>query len=80
MKFGVSFSIRQCRNFQIYATKTLNWLVENVGFTRFRLMSYWNEHENIQGGHDFKELNKQIKRIEDADGEITFCLGARQPR
>jgi hypothetical protein len=43
-------------------------------------MSYWNEHEKVQGEYDFAELDKQFKKIEKADGKISLCLGARQPR
>lgn len=80
MKFGVSFSIKQCRNFNIDPVETLDWLIKDMGFKRFRLMSYWNEHEKLQGTYNFNELDKQIKQIEEAGGEITLCLGARQPR
>ncbi|MGH9858213.1 MAG: hypothetical protein ACRD4B_10255, partial [Acidobacteriota bacterium] len=78
-KFGVSFSTKQCRNFGIEPEETLDWLLKS-GFRRFRLMSYWDEHEKAQGKFDFSPLDKQIKQIEKAGGVITMCLGARQPR
>lgn len=78
-KFGVSFSLKQCRNFDIDPDDTLKWLL-NVGFRRFRLMSYWNEHEKQPDQLDFKSLDSQIKTISKAGGEITLCLGVRQPR
>lgn len=62
-KFGVSFSIKQCRNFTIDPSETLYWLINDMGFRRFRLMSYWDEHEKEQGVYDFSKLDKQIKRI-----------------
>lgn len=43
-------------------------------------MSYWNEHEKEQGSYDFSSLDAQIQRIAQAGGDITLCLGARQPR
>lgn len=79
-KFGVSFSIKQCRNFTIDPSETLYWLINDMGFRRFRLMSYWDEHEKEQGVYDFSKLDKQVKRISQAGGVITMCLGARQPR
>jgi hypothetical protein len=78
-QFGVTFSIKQCRNFQLDPPETLQWLLDK-GFRRFRLMSYWNEHEKEQGKLDFKALDEQIDRIEKAGGIITLCFGARQPR
>lgn len=78
-KFGVSFSIKQCRNFEIDPAATLDWLL-SVGFRRFRLMSYWNEYEKQQGKLDFSTLDAQIGQIASKGGVVTLCLGARQPR
>jgi hypothetical protein len=78
-RFGVTFSAKQCRNFQIDPAETVQWLIDR-GFRRFRLMSYWNEHEKEPGNYDFKALDEQIDRIEKAGCSITLCLGARQPR
>src|SRR5688572_31818160 len=79
-QFGVSFSLKQCRNFGVDPKKCLEWLITDAGFRRFRLMSYWNEHEKHPGKYDFSELDRQIKRITEAGGIVTLCLGARQPR
>jgi hypothetical protein len=79
-KYGVSFSIKQCRNFKIDPSETLNWLLHDAGFRRYRLMSYWNEHEKTPGQYDFSELDKQVSAIEKVNGVISLCLGARQPR
>lgn len=78
--FGVSFSVKQCRNFGIDAEEALSWLVHEASFRRFRLMSYWNEHEKKQGTYGFSALDAQITTIEKAGGVVTLCLGARQPR
>lgn len=78
-RYGVSFSSKQCRDFGIDSGETLGWLINN-GWRRFRLMSYWNEHEKSQGNLDFSALDSQINQIEKAGGIITMCLGARQPR
>lgn len=78
--YGVSFSIKQCRNFQLDYTETLDALLHDMGVRRFRLMSYWDEHEHAPGQYDFTTLDEQLKRIHEAGGEVTLCLGARQPR
>jgi hypothetical protein len=78
-KYGVSFSIKQCRVFELDPQETLDWLLEQ-GWRRFRLMSYWDEHEKTPGGYDFSALDAQITQIREAGGVITLCLGARQPR
>ncbi len=78
-KWGVSFSVKQCRNLGVDPEKCLDWLLKQ-GFRRFRLMSYWNECEKSPKNYDFKELDRQIKQIQKYGGKITLCLGARQPR
>lgn len=78
--YGVSVSIKQCRNFGLKYDTVLRALIKNLGVRRFRLMSYWDEHEKSPGQYDFVILDKQIDIIEKAGGEVTLCLGARQPR
>lgn len=79
-RYGVSFSIKRCSNFKIDPKKTLGWLIHDMGFRRFRLMSYWNENEKEPGAYDFSVLDRQIAAIAKVSGEITLCVGARQPR
>ena len=79
-QFGVSFSVKQCRSFELDGRKTLDWLTQDAGFRRFRLMSYWNEYEKQPGQYDFRELDWQVEMVSQASGEISLCLGARQPR
>jgi hypothetical protein len=80
IRFGVSFSVKQCRNFELKYDTVLRALIKDLGVRRFRLMSYWNEHEKTPGEYDFTVLDKQIDLIEKASGAITLCLGVRQPR
>lgn len=80
MNFGVSFSVKQCRNFGIDPNECLVWLIKRGGFKRFRLMSYWNDIEKRPGVYDFSELDEQIKIISKNQGVISLCLGVRQPR
>ncbi len=79
-EFGASLSVKQCRNFNVESVKVLRAAVKELGITRFRLMSYWDEIEQVRGSYDFVELDKQVAAIERAGGTITMCLGARQPR
>lgn len=78
-KYGISFSVKQAKAFGLDPTETLDWLLKQ-GWRRFRLMSYWDEHEKEQGEFDFASLDKQLEQIAAAGGVVTLCLGARQPR
>jgi hypothetical protein len=77
--YGVSFSVKQCRNFKLDPKDTLDWLIAQ-GWRRFRLMSYWNEHQKGPDAYDFTQLDWQIATIAKAGGIVTLCLGAKQPR
>lgn len=79
-RFGVSFSIKQCRNFGIDPRKTLEWLIHDAGFRRFRFMSYWDEIEKKEGEYNFSVLDWQIEEAAKNGCLVTLCLGARQPR
>lgn len=79
-KYGVSFSVKQCRNFGLDQRKVLHALIKDLGVQRFRLMSYWDEHEPEPGKFDFTALDEQMDIIEKAGGTVSLCLGARQPR
>lgn len=79
-KFGASLSIKQCRNFGLDDQKVLKAAIKDLGLRRFRLMSYWNEIEQKPGVYDFSALDAQVKTITTHDGQVTMCLGARQPR
>lgn len=78
--FGASLSIKQCRNFNINDQKVLRFAMKNLGITRLRLMSYWDEIETEQGIYNFEYLDEQIKTVSKYNGTITLCIGARQPR
>jgi len=78
-RYGISFSVKQCRNFGVDPHAALDWLIAQ-GWRRFRLMSYWDEHEKQPGVYDFAALDWQIRRISEAGGVITLALGVKQPR
>ena len=78
-KYGVSLSVKQCRNFKIDHIETLGWLIEK-GFRRFRLMSYWDEIEKQDGKFDYKYLDEQLKLAKKSGSKVTLCLGVKQPR
>jgi len=78
-RYGISFSLKQCRNFGVDPHAALEWLLAQ-GWRRFRLMSYWDEHETEQGVYDFSELDWQVDMIAAAGGVVSLCLGAKQPR
>jgi hypothetical protein len=80
VKFGASFSLHRCNELGLDKQAVLKASIKDLGLRRFRLMSYWNVHEQTRGKYDFSELDWQLDLIAEAGGQVTLCLGKRQPR
>lgn len=78
--FGISFSLHRCSELGVDKKKLLKAALDDLGFRRFRLMSYWNIHEQMQGEYDFSELDWQLDMIAKRGGSVSLCIGKRQPR
>lgn len=78
--FGASLSSKQCRDLNINPLELLHGAMHDLGLKRFRLMSYWDECEPEQGILNFELLDALIQEITDGGGEISLCIGMRQPR
>lgn len=79
-EFGTSFSLKYCRELGVSSRDCLTEALSDLGVRRLRLMSYWDEHEKVQGTYDFAELDWQFDLAEASGAEVTLCLGLRQPR
>lgn len=79
-RFGASFSVPYAQYLGLNPKQCLGAAVEDLGVKRFRLMSYWSRLEPVRGEYDWRELDWQIDMVEAAGGEVTLCLGLRQPR
>jgi hypothetical protein len=78
-RLGVSFSVQLCANYQISWQSCLQALID-LGIQRFRIMSYWDEYEQIEGNYDFTSLDQQLQMLAKAGATATLCIGIRQPR
>jgi hypothetical protein len=79
-QLGVSFSLHRCSELGIDKKALLTAALEDLGVRRFRLMSYWNIHEQKPGRYNFAELDWQLDLIAEYGGRVSLCLGKRQPR
>src|SRR5690606_15604402 len=78
--FGVSFSVPYAQYLGLDPKACFDAALNDLGFRRFRLMSYWNRLEPEKDTYDFRELDWQINMAEKYGAEVTLCLGLRQPR
>lgn len=79
-KYGVTFIASYARYFGLDPDETLLALRDDLGFRRFRLVSYWKEIEKQPGQYDFSQLDHQLEQIEAVNGEVSLAIGLRQPR
>ena len=78
--FGVTYIADYARYLDLDPKETLLALRDDLGFRRFRLVSYWKQIEPQKGKYDFSELDWQIKQVSKVNGEVTLAIGLRQPR
>lgn len=78
--YGVSFSIKYCRELGLDWQKVYLALLTELGVKRFRLMSYWDLVEEQRGIYDFTDLDWQFEQARQHGAKITLAIGLRQPR
>jgi hypothetical protein len=80
LTWGVTFIAPYARYLDQDPEETLLALRDDLGFRRFRLVSYWSDIEKSPGEYDFSELDWQFDAIEQVGGEVSLAIGLRQPR
>lgn len=80
LTFGVTYIDNYAEYFGLDPKKTFYALRDDLGFKRFRLVSYWKDIEKEPGVYDFSELDWQFDAVNEVGGEVTLAIGLRQPR
>jgi beta-galactosidase GanA len=55
-------------------------MINDLGFKRLRLVTYWKIGEPQEGTYDFSEFDWQMKLAEEKGVKVSLSLGLRQPR
>lgn len=77
---GTTFVQNYAEYLGVDPEETMDAMINDLGITRFRLVSYWKDHEKQPDQYDFSRLDWQFDKIEEAGGEISLAIGLRQPR
>ncbi len=80
LTWGVTFIPNYARYFDLDPHETMLALRDDLGFRRFRLVSYWKDIEPVNGQYDFRELDWEFARVAEVGGTVTLAIGLRQPR
>lgn len=78
--YGVSFSIKYANELGVDWRKNYLALLNDLGFKKVRLMSYWDQIEPKEGEYDFSDLDWQFKQAHESGAKVSLMLGQRQPR
>src|SRR5690606_25646276 len=78
--YGATFIPSYARYFGLDAQQTMDALLHDLRLKHFRLVSYWDKMEPVQGQFDFSELDWQFAKAEAAGAKISLAIGLRQPR
>ena len=77
---GVTFIADYATGLGIDPHRTMLALRDDLGFRRFRLVSYWEDIEKAPGKYDFSELDWEMQQVDAVHGSVTLSIGLRQPR
>lgn len=77
---GTSFIPAYAESLGLDAQETMDALINDLGVRHFRLVSYWNQLEPVQGQYDFSLLDWQFDKAEATGAKVTLSVGLRQPR
>jgi hypothetical protein len=80
LTYGVTFIGSYANYFELDPQDTFLALRDDLGFRRFRFVSYWEEIEKSPGVYDFSELDWLFDKVTEVNGEVTLSVGLRQPR
>lgn len=80
LDIGATFVPNYARYFNLDPKETMQAMIDDLGIKRFRLVTYWDNHEPQPDMYDFSELDWQFDMVEEAGGTVSLALGLRQPR
>lgn len=77
---GATFIPSYARHFDLDPQDTMHAMIDDLGFKRLRLVSYWSVGEAVEGTYDFSEFDWQMKMAEERGVKVSLAIGLRQPR
>lgn len=80
LNIGVTFSTEYANYLGVNPKETFKALRDDMGFKRFRLVTFWNMIEPSPGKYDFSDIDWQLKMINEVNGTASVAIGLRQPR
>ncbi len=80
LEYGVTFSKKQAESLGLDWKTIYQSIFDDLGVKKIRLPAYWDEIEREEGVYFWEDLDWQINRAGERQGEIILAVGARLPR
>lgn len=80
VQLGVSFSVKYAQELGLDWQETYTALLDDAGFKKLRLMSYWDTIEQEPGVFTFDDLDWQMDEAAKRGATVSLAIGQRQPR
>jgi hypothetical protein len=77
---GATFIPDYARYYGLNPIETMQAMIDELGIKRFRLVSYWDNGEPVEGEYIFDELDWQFALAEASGSKVSLAIGLRQPR
>lgn len=78
--YGVSFSIPYAQELGNNWKANYLALLNDLGFKKLRLMSYWEDIEPSPGVYNFSDLDWELRQAAAHHATVSLAIGYRQPR
>jgi hypothetical protein len=79
LELGVTFIPGYAGALGLNPQETMDALID-INVKNYRLVSYWDETERVQGQYDFSALDWQFQKAEASGSKVILAVGLRQPR
>jgi hypothetical protein len=80
VQLGATFIPDYALRLGVDPQETMDAMITDLGIKRFRLVSYWENGEMLQGKYDFSFLDWQMNKASAAGAKVSLAIGLRQPR
>lgn len=78
--WGLTFSARQARTFNLDPDEVLRALVNDLGMKALRLSAYWDDVESTKGSYDFSQLDRELAIAREGGATVLLAMGRKLPR
>lgn len=80
IQYGISYNVPYVHELGLNEEDVLDAFINELGVRNFRMSAHWTLIEPEKDRYDFSWMDRDLKKVEDADGKVIFGVGRRLPR